>query len=547
MTDLFSEKDGDPVRKSLLLVLVLFLLACCACALADTEIALEPCAGKMSINEDNYILLTPGNLSDHPDLVSSLGMSQEELLADWKDRGVQFQAWSKKSDSCLEVTVIQDEESIKYFDLEQKTRKERNEYLKLHKGSGRFAKDGFTILSPEWKKQKYGGNFLKFEYKRTVGEKTWRGFARKTVRNGYTIMLDYQAFDRLPRRTDEDALNKIANTVSFEVKDPVQAAQQASQQTAGTDESASLDTYGGSIFSAGLINLTVAPPDQTNSASFTVEGTATPNSRVTLVGMRVSKTEAHRFSADVSSKGNFKINVTLPEEGNWNFTIYLEVDGKVVADPEVVKLVSYSKNLMPFTLDNPIPEVLTADELTVSGHTDKGVTIQCIVQCNGSAILNKQVKTNGTGTFKFKVSTAVEGEYDFILSFQKKGLDNKRVSYKSTRTLTAADNQARANTKAIHPAYKALTNSMDSYVGKTMVYTVHIVDVKQASDEWIIQAALKKNKGIYSNFLYYVANTDPGLEPGTKVKVYGVFTGGYPVQSEEDIVTFPGFDYVSYE
>ena len=95
------------MRKSLLLILVLFLMACCACALADTEIALEPCAGKMSINEDNFILLTPGNLSDHPDLVGSLGMSQEDLLKDWEARGVQFQAWTKKMDSCLEVTVIQ--------------------------------------------------------------------------------------------------------------------------------------------------------------------------------------------------------------------------------------------------------------------------------------------------------------------------------------------------------------------------------------------------------------------------------------------------------
>ena len=63
-----------------MLVLVLFLLACCTCALADKEIALEPCAGKMSINEDNYILLMPDNLSDHPDMVESLGMSQEALL-----------------------------------------------------------------------------------------------------------------------------------------------------------------------------------------------------------------------------------------------------------------------------------------------------------------------------------------------------------------------------------------------------------------------------------------------------------------------------------
>jgi len=539
------------VRKSLLLVLVLFLLAFCACAQADTEIALEPCAGKMSINEDNFILLTPGNLSDHPDLVSSLGMSQEELLQDWEARGVQFQAWTKKMDSCLEVTVIQDEESARYIDLEQKTRKERNEYLNLHKGSGRFAQDGFTILKPAWKKQKYGGNFLKFEYKRTVGEKTWRGYIRKTVRNGYTVMLDYQAFDRLPRRTDEDQLNRIANTVSFEVRDPVQIAQEAAQQSGDADASQgiTLDPNEVPALSAGLIKLTTYPPNQTNTGVFTLEGTSTPNGRVTLVCMRVSKIEAHRFSADVSSKGNFKINVVLPEEGAWNFTIGLEVDGQLTGDYDIVNKhsVEFKKSLLPVTLDTPIPDTLTSDELTISGTTDKGVNIQCIVQLNGNAIFNKQVKTNGTGAFKFKTSTADEGDYDFILTFQKKGLDNERLAFKSSRTLTAADTQARANTKAIHPAYKALTKNMDSYIGKTMVYSVHIVEVKQVSDEWIIKAALKKNRGIYSSFLYYTANTDPGLAPDTKVKVYGVFTGGYPVQSEEDIVTYPGFDYVSYE
>ena len=101
----------------MLLVLVLFLLAFCACAQADTEIALEPCAGKMSINEDNFILLTPGNLSDHPDLVSSLGMSQEELLQDWEARGVQFQAWTKKMDSCLLIWIRRPAKSKKNISI----------------------------------------------------------------------------------------------------------------------------------------------------------------------------------------------------------------------------------------------------------------------------------------------------------------------------------------------------------------------------------------------------------------------------------------------
>ena len=37
----FSEKDGDPVRKSLLLILVLLITAVCACAAAETEYPLD--------------------------------------------------------------------------------------------------------------------------------------------------------------------------------------------------------------------------------------------------------------------------------------------------------------------------------------------------------------------------------------------------------------------------------------------------------------------------------------------------------------------------
>ena len=531
-----------------MLILVLILLACCACALADTEFALEPCAGRMALNEDTYIVLTPANLSEHPDLLKSQGVdvnNAEQLAAfteDWTARGVQLQAWGKKMDYCLEVTVIQDEESRKYYDLEQKTRQDRNEYLKLHQGSGRFKELGFTILKPEWKKQKLGGNFLKFEYKRTVGDQTWRGYARKTVRNGYTVMLDYQVFNRLPRRTDEDYLNKIANTVSFEVKDQVQAVQEA----AASSESASNE--GGIEISAtesGLLSMTVLPPDQTNSDTFTLEGTTTPGAHIIVVAMRLSGTGA-RFPADASSKGNFKVKVTLPEEGLWQFSITLFRDGQEIAE-DFLKQTKYSKTLLPVTLDADVPAQLTSDELIISGTTDKGVSIQCIVTNGVQTSFNNTVKTNGTGRFRFKIPTSLEADYDIVLSFQKKGLNNERLTFHTTRKLTEADNQARAVSKAIHPSYNALVKNLDSYIGQTMVYTVHVVEVTQVGEEWEIKTALKKNKGTYSSIMYFMADADPGLEAGAKVKMYGTCIGGHLIQSEEETVSWPGFDFISYE
>ena len=100
------------MRKALFALLLVLLVAFCTAAAADEVYTLTACAGSISINPDTYIILTPNNLSDHPDFLASIGKTSEDLLADWAARGVQLQAWTKKMDACLEVTVLQDEESF---------------------------------------------------------------------------------------------------------------------------------------------------------------------------------------------------------------------------------------------------------------------------------------------------------------------------------------------------------------------------------------------------------------------------------------------------
>ena len=523
------------MRKCFFWILLLLLTACCACAAADTEYQLTPCSGKLSINEVDFIVLTPDNLDDHPDLLSHIGKSKEELLADWTARGVQLQAWNRKLNACLEVTVFQDEEAKQYYDLEQQTRQVRNEYLKLHRGSGRFADDGYTIFSPEWKKQKLGGNFLKFEYKRAVGMKSWRGIVRKTVRNGYTVMLDYQVYDRLPTGTDETKLNRIANTVSFEAVAPASV----------DDTGSGTVTESGAVSASGLLQVTVRPPAETNSDTFTVEGITTPGAHIIGVLMRWSSSTPLKFTTDASRAGKFKLKVNLPEEGVWLLTLNLEVNGTVVAE-EIFETTTYSKTTLPVVLDEEIPEQLAGDELVISGKTSKGVTIQCIVS-NGTTTFDDTVRTNGTGKFKFKVPTTMEGEYDITLAFSKKHYDTKRLNFRASRTVTAEDTKSRAATKAIHPSYSALTKKLDSYIGKPMVYSVYITDVKQIDDEWIITAALRKTGKGYKDIMVFMAGEDPGLEIDSKVKLYGTCVGAYQFQTEEENSTCPGFDYLYKE
>lgn len=534
------------MRKTLVALLLVLLLAFCAPAVADEAYPLTACAGTISVNPDTYIILTPANLSDHPDLLASIGKSSDQVQEDWAARGVVLQAWTKKLDACLEVSVFQDEESRQYFDLERQTKQVRNEYLNAHKGTSRFSQNGWTITKLEWKKQKLGGNFLKFEYRYTEGETSRRGVARKTVRNGYTILLDYQVYgtypqERLPRGSDDQYLNKIANTVAFETVEP--ASLDAAAAASGAESGEPVLAVTGS----GLLQVSVAPPKETNTDTFTIEGTATPGAHIIGVAMRYSPSTALQFTTDARNSGTFSLKVTLPEEGLWHLTLNLEQNNQIIAE-ENFDTTTYSKTVLPVTMDAEVPETIPGDELVLSGVTSKGVTIQCIVSNGTDKPFDKTVTTNGTGKFRFKVPSASEGEYDIMLAFSKKNFTTRRLTWTARRTLSREEELKRDTAKAIHPAYKTLTQKLDTYVGQTMVYSAWIVSVTPNGEEYMIETALKsdKKKG-YSDLMYFIAPDDPALSTNEKVKIYGVCTGAYLIQSEEGDLSYPGFDYLYSE
>ena len=530
------------VRKSLLLVIMALLVLVCACAAAETEYDLGAVSGKMSVDEETYIVLTPANLSDHPDLLAEIGRTADDLQVDWLARGVLLQAWTKDKKTSVEVSVFRDEESARYYDLETQSNATRKQYYKDLQAA--LKQQGYNISDPELKLHAKSGHYVVVTYSRKDGEATRRGILRRTIRNGYVLQVDYEVFGRKPTKSDKDKGRKIINSISIEQVAPVNtpAASADTQSGSGAQEpAAAVPPPAGA---AGTLNVTVPPPAETNDGVFTIEGTAYPGSKLIIVAMRWSGT-AYRFYADATKAGKFKAKITLPDEGLYQFTINMDINDQPVADA-ILNAVTYSKSMLPVTMDAEIPEEISSDELVISGVTVKNVQIQCIVS-NGTTTYDKTVKTNGTGKFKFKVPTSAEGDYDITLAFSKKNLNSKRLTFRTSRTLTAQDTQARSASKAVHPAYSLLTRNLDSYIGKTVVYTVYITDIQQTDDEWIVTAALKASKGSYSNFLVFMAKEDPGLTVGSKVKIYGTCIGAYQVQSEEGDTSYPGFDYLYTE
>ena len=527
----------------MLLVLVLLLTVFCACAAAETEYPLEAVSGRISFDEGTFVILTPANLSEHPDLLSSMGKTAEELKADWSERGVVLQAWGKGGKkTVIEVSIIQDEESAKYFDTESRTKAERKDYSKEVQTKAKT--QGYSVFDPIVKKHEKSGNWVEFEYLYNGSGESYRGIYRKIVRNGYTIVLDYQAYNRKLTATDKDSSRHITNTVAIDtlaVETPVITGEDAPESAVSADIPAG---------AANTLSITVPPAKISNDGVFTVEGTAYPGSELVISAMRLSSTVSHHYNDIAGNSGKFKVKVTLPEEGSYTLSIAMYINNVPVQDA-FLDVVKYSSTQIPYQLNAEIPSALTMDSLIISGTTIKNVEIQCIVTVNGGSPLTIKprdtVKTNGNGTFSFNIPTEQEGEYEFVLVFSRKGMDTERLSAKATRTLSAADRNARTAGKAEKVNYDKLSKNPDSYIGHTISFDAYITEVKEVGDQWMILAAQKLNRGKYSNYLVYLADDDPGLAAGTKVKLYGVSTGPYSILSEEENVSYPGFDYLFFE
>ena len=509
------------VRKSFFVLILAVLALCLAQASADTTVPLEPVSGSVVFN-GNYIVVTPGTLSEHQELLSALGTTQEQAQADWTARGVLAQAWTADRSICVEITAVQDDEAKQYYDLDQQSSKVRAEYRSMHLKDVRYNNEIYDVKTADWKLQAKGGRFLILKYKALRdGVFRW-GYERKTVRNGYTVSLDYQVLtDRALRETDARALNVIANTVTFE-----------KMGEAITETSA-------------MVHFTEEPPTETNSDTFTVSGNAVPGAHVIAVLMRMSSSNVVRLETDANKKGDFKIKVRLPEEGVWVLSTTFDVGETTVAE-HAFQATTYSKSLLPVVLDQPIPEEIGSDELVISGVTSKAVTVQCIVD-NGTSNYTKQIRTNGSGRFNFKVPTSINGTYQIVLAFAKKGLNDRRFSYTATRVVSEADIQKRVRDEAIKPAYSVLTAKLAGYTGKTMTYNVYITEVTQLGEEWIIRAAMNNSAKGYSNPIVIVAGENPGFTIGSQHRFYGTCTGAYQIQSEEGNDGLPSFDLLFWE
>lgn len=504
------------MRKILFAILCIVCLLLPAAALADAFTFAEQGA-KCEVSAANYTIITPENVSAQTAWLDKQNTTADAVLADFAERGVLLQAWSDAGDVCLEISAVQDAYGEQYYDVNKVTETERKNYRLGHTSdkTGEWRALGYDYTSAQW--QKYSNcRFLQLEYTRTVNGETYRGYARKTIRNGWHIHVDYQVHGRSLKNADNTALEAVMKTFEF------------------------FEVSARPATSATRIIFTSTPPEETNSGKFTVSGTGSSGMKVIGVLVRMSSSDVHRFETEIDSKGNFDLDVTLPKEGYWLMT-YTVMSGETIIEEGSFDAITYDDTLLTVTLDADLPQTmtLTGNSLVISGKTIKQTKVQCIVDGR----YNKSITTNNTGKFSFTIDTSEEGLYNITLVFEKKGYNARRFSCEATRDYTAEDLRQVIRDEAVKPAYKTLTSKISGYMGEYMVYTLNIQSVEPTSTGYLTFAGMTKTKsGVYKEIVVIRSTDEPTYSAGSSAKVYLKCIGTYDVVGDEGTETYPYFD-----
>lgn len=496
----------------ILCLMLLALLPVCACA---EQISLDTIRAEVTI-PDGYIILTPDNLEFHPEWLERLGTTAEALENDFSGRGVLLQAWATSGDACLEITAVKDELAQQYFDIDQQEASVRTAYKNNHANGTYFGDLGYKFSTAEWKNvaNRYG-RMLQLRYTHTTAAGTTQGYMRRTIRNGYTITLDYQAVGRDSKTADNKALDAIMTTFKFTTNLPKPPEV------------------------ASKLVFTSKPPAETNTGKFTIKGTGDKGLHIIAVVMRMSDPEPTIIETDVNKSGNFSLDVKLPAEGVWLMTLTVENQG-MVTEEVFFEPTTYQKNMLTVNMDAELPTVLTSDTTTVKGTTMGQTDVQFFVE--GETTVDKQIRTNNSGGFSFKFDSKKEGNYTITIVFTKKGYDTRRFQVTATRQLTEEDVKAGYRKEAVKPAYSTLNSKLSGYTGKVLHYDLYCVSIEQSGDQWLSYMAMTKKKSGYKDIVVVLSDDAPPFVENAQVHMYGRCVGPYEVASDAGTSTYPAFD-----
>lgn len=519
--------------RKLTLVLLAILLVTMALPAGAEQVSLAAIPAVVQLPDGAYTpILTPENLSQHETFIHARGGTAAGWAEEWKAQGILLKAYDDANNRVLVVSALADETGQRLIDIDQQTAGIRADYRRDHLDKdGALAAQGYRMESAEWKDFSSVGRFLMLKYRFSPGGSLqYRGFARKSVKNGLSVMLDMQVYGRALKAGDNTALNRVFDTLEF---------------TAASAPGVTLPI---------VLSETHVPPQETNQPNVSIKGTTRPGVRLSAVVGSMASATADSYNTVADAKGAYAFDIRLPQEGVFLITLTANLEG--LEETTRNYPITFRRNLLPVSFTSAeFPQVISQDSYTISGTTDPGVTIQLVVNEEST-----QRRTNN-GSFSFKVNTRQEGTYNVRLTFSKKDFNTRTFDYQGVKGSEAAQQAAQQavqaaatqapqqSGEALSPPYTDLIAQSAQYEGMLLTYDGFLISAEQKGSQWLLSMALRKNAAGYADTIVLVTDRDPAIRPDTPIRAYGELIGaagdddgelGYPRLRLQRVQAYPG-------
>lgn len=464
------------MKYAVTLLLTCLMLLCIPQALAaeGTETVLLE-IGVVTAFPSSWTVVTPSNAAEHAALLEAAGLAweKEALLAE----GVYAVAFAPDSDATLRVTAREgDETQALYYDIERYTAQMRTAIKNDFLDKAAWALTGYRYSEAEWTNREGQGRLLNLTYTiRHAEETVARGRQVYTIRNGLAFTLDLQVGARQITTEEGRIFTNFVNATTFPE---------------------SLDMP---LLPVGL-TVTDTVPEETNKAAFTLRGQTMGGASVSAYAQASSGDPALVGEAAASSSGAYKLDITLPAEGEYRLYLVASLEG--YADSEAGYWISYDTARLPVSFTSYPDGLVTDEKIVVSGKTLSGVSIQCM-----EGETNKTAKTGSDGVFSFTLDKAIVGERTVVLSMTKDGYQNRRFTLQFDRQWLMEDYAKYLSGQVQSLSYKNLSENAEKYAGRLVSYTGQVIEVSNYGDRWYVQLALTKTQdGAWTDHLIAISD-----------------------------------------
>ena len=467
---------------------------------------------------DTYTIVDEHSVLTLTDWLAEKELDSETVINDFIERGVLLQAWSPEGDICLEITATTNDSIYAVFDLNEQTSTYRGEYRRGHYPDNIYENLGYTFSSASWNTTDQG-RFLVANYVfKENSSILHRGFIRRTIRNGYEITLDLQVHGRNSTTKDNNTLNSIWKTFRFVELLPLPPAASAK------------------------IQITNAPPLETNHETFKLEGTAAHGVQLAITIMGMGEKEPIIMQEAVNKTEKFSIPITLNTQGVYLISVTGTFQNEIVT--ELFYPLTFQRTLLTVIFSKQPKDVVTTDDTIFTGTAEKSAEIQIFV--NGQQAQSKRV--TGAGKFSITIPTEEEGLYEVVLIFSKRGLADRRYTYSFVREWDAEDTINYLKKQAVKPSYTNLVDKIEGYTGKTMMYNLYMLGTEESGNQFISQMAFRKNNDAYHDIVLVVSQENPNITPGEKVTMFGTCIGMATGNAPDNSISasYPSFDLLTF-